>query len=68
MSSSRHRAPLLPDHWTPAEALAMFEMLDLLRDQLWHHYQHAIQHALREDIRIDRDPRQYDLPLDRDPF
>lgn len=66
---AHHRRPItLPEHWTPSQALAVFEMLDLLRDQLWHRYRHAIQRALREDIRIERDPRQYDLPLDRDPF
>jgi len=41
----------LPDHWTPDQALAVFEFIDLLRDQLWACYGSAIQHALREDQR-----------------
>lgn len=66
MSSSRHRTPLLPDHWTPAEALAVFELLDQLRDRVWTHYGLDIQRALRDQIHH-HDPRQGQLPLDSDP-
>jgi len=31
---SRPQPLHLPDHWTPAQALAAFEMIDQLRDQL----------------------------------
>lgn len=41
----------LPDHWTPDQALAVFEFIDLLRDPIWDAYGPAIQHALREDQR-----------------
>ena len=41
----------LPTHWTPAQALAVFEIIELLRDQLWVAYGPAIQHAMREDLR-----------------
>jgi hypothetical protein len=58
----------LPEHWTPAEALAVFEMIDLLRDQIWDCYGHDIQQALRDQI-TDRDCLQPDLPLDSEtPF
>jgi hypothetical protein len=49
-SPDRQRVEL-PAHWTPDQALAVFEIIDLLRDQLWAAYGPAIQHALREDLR-----------------
>ncbi len=58
----------LPDHWTPREALAVFEIIDLLRDQIWLVYGSDIQDALRND-QHDQDPRQLHLDLDADlPF
>lgn len=45
------RALDLPDHWSAEQALAVFELIDLLRDQLWACYGPAIQRALREDQR-----------------
>ena len=70
------RPALLPDRWTPAQALAAFEMLDLLRDQLWLAYGPAIQRALRADRKLRRQPgdrrcdrHQLALPFDPDePF
>ncbi len=65
MTRHRLRPFTLPEHWTPAEALAVFEMIDLLRDHLWGCYGRDIQLALRDQI-TDHDPRQRDLPLDSD--
>jgi hypothetical protein len=56
----------LPDDWSPDQALAVFEIIDLLRDCVWLHYGPDIQQALR-DQPIQRDPRQLPLPLDPDP-
>ena len=54
----------LPTHWTPEQALAVFEAVDLLRDQLWAAYGPEIQRALREARET-----QHSLPLDPDePF
>ncbi len=57
----------LPAHWTPEQALAVFEIIELLRDQLWAVYGPAIQHALRADLRTDAPaaPRalSYDPPF-----
>jgi len=50
MTAHRVRPLTLPEHWTPAEALAVFEMIDLLREQIWSCYGRDIQHALREQI------------------
>ncbi|MDZ5455723.1 MULTISPECIES: hypothetical protein [Azohydromonas] len=35
-------------HWTPEQARAVFEVLDMLRDQLWAAYGAEIQRAVRE--------------------
>ena len=33
--------------WSPDQATAVFEMVDLLREHLWAHYRQQIQQALR---------------------
>jgi len=55
----------LPKHWTPAQALAAFELLDLLRDAIWTMHGPAIQRAMRNDRRP-CDPRQLHIDLDSD--
>jgi hypothetical protein len=40
----------LPSHWSPTQALAVFECLELLRDQLWLAYGPEIQHAWRGQL------------------
>lgn len=67
--TGNHRQPLqLPTHWTPNEALAVFEFLDLLRDRLWLQYAQDIQQAFREQIQ-DHSPRQRTFNFDPDsPF
>ena len=37
----------IPDHWTPDAALAVFELIDDLRDQIWRRYGLVIQDELR---------------------
>jgi hypothetical protein len=66
MTPPLSRSLQLPDHWTPTEALAAFELIDLLRDHLWDVYSSDIQTALRDDPQ-DADPRQLHLDLDGDP-
>lgn len=39
----------VPTHWTPAQATAVFEVLDELRELVWHRYGIQIQQALRQD-------------------
>ncbi len=66
MTRPRTRCLQLPVHWTPEQALAVFEMIDLIRDHLWLLYDHDIQNALRSDQqRVD--PRQLSIPLDTNP-
>jgi hypothetical protein len=67
MTEPRSHSIDLPTHWTPTQAWAVFEIIDLLRDQLWGHYGPAIQQAMREDLRA-CDPRASHTPPDDPPF
>ena len=40
----------IPDHWTPEAALAVFELINDLRDQIWSRYAIDIQDELRRQI------------------
>lgn len=66
MTGYRASSLQVPRHWTPAEALAVFELLDLLRNHLWLHYGPDIQQAFREQT-TDHDSRQRNLSLGSDP-
>jgi hypothetical protein len=53
---------VVPDDWTPEQALAAFELIGDLRELICARYLPDIQHVLREDR------RQRELPLnERDP-
>ena len=42
-------AVLIPASWTPEQALAVFELLDDLRDRLWVVHGDQIQHLLQQE-------------------
>jgi hypothetical protein len=42
-------SPAWPIHWTPAQATAVFELLDGLNGVIWHRYGRQIQQVLRRD-------------------
>jgi hypothetical protein len=64
--SSRDAAPpKLPTHWTPEQALAVFECLHALREQLWSIYGPPAQQAWREQL-VQRQPEHSFDP--NDPF
>ena len=50
----------LPSHWSPEQALALFECLELIRDQLWLAYGPEIQRAWRADLVPKRAPPDLD--------
>ena len=41
----------LPTDWSPEQAVAVFEILDELREHIWAHYGLQIQQVLREQRR-----------------
>jgi len=47
---------LIQADWTTEQALAVFELLDDLRERVWTHYQVEIMSQLREERRPDGDP------------
>jgi hypothetical protein len=48
----------IPDYWTPAEALAVYEFLSELADVIWSHY----DVRLIEQLRSERDPGDTSQP------
>jgi hypothetical protein len=40
----------IPDHWTPETAVAVFELINDLRDQIWSRYAIDIQDELRRQL------------------
>jgi hypothetical protein len=58
---TRDAAPTpLPTHWSPEQALAVFECLQALRDALWAAYGPQVQQAWREQLVHDRPPPALD--------
>jgi hypothetical protein len=43
----------IPDYWTPDAALAVFELIDDLRDQIWRRYGLVIQDEMRRQTEPD---------------
>jgi hypothetical protein len=42
--------PVLPEHWTPEQALAVFECLHAIRQSLWAMYGSQVQQAWRDQL------------------
>ncbi len=72
MSDISHRLRI-PQHWSPEQATAVYELLSQLADQVWARYQDHIIAQLdplneRYDYPEPSDPRQTDLFDDTIPF
>ena len=50
----------MPHHWTPEQALAVFECLQALRQALWEAYGPQVQQAWREQLAPDGPPPEFD--------
>ena len=53
----------LPTHWSPEQAVAVFEILDELREHVWARYGLQIQQVLRDE-RCTADPTPGDIDID----
>jgi hypothetical protein len=53
--------PPIPDDWSPAEALTVFEFIDNLRDHIWARYGLRIQEFEAADRVTDADASPLDL-------
>jgi hypothetical protein len=68
MTKSNQRNPLtislqIPAYWTPAQAFAVFELIDELRDAIWRGYALQLQEEYRDQFR--HQDADYD-PIDPD--
>ena len=59
---------LLPDNWTPQQALAVVELLDDLRDRVCAHYQIQLYDLLRDQRRLPDLPEDSPLGTSDPPF
>lgn len=50
----------IPDHWSAQEALAVYELLNHIAEQIWERYGHQIIELLRPELDRD-DDEQLDL-------
>jgi hypothetical protein len=55
----------LPTHWSPEQAVAVFEILDELREHVWPRYGLQIQQALLDDRRTVA-PATHDIDIEID--
>ncbi len=56
--------PIIPDDWSPEQALAVYELLDQLRDRIWDRYQHQLIAQFQADCADEsHDDAQLELPL-----
>jgi hypothetical protein len=60
-SAKKRTAQILPTHWTPEQALAVFEAVEFLRESLWTRYGRDIQRAWREQLLCDADRTELDI-------
>lgn len=65
MSSSHASRLTVPEHWTPEQALAVFECLKALREALWAVYGPHVQQAWLDQLATDADLPEVDPD---DPF
>ncbi len=52
--------PLVPTHWSPEQALAVFECLHAIREALWAVYGPQVQQAWLDQLRPEEDRPQFD--------
>ena len=60
----------IPDDWSAEQALAVWELLNAVADQIWARYEGPLVALLRADLEHDHDDKQPDLfdPDDSIPF
>ena len=60
MTTPNEPSPAVPRHWTPEQALAVFECLHALREALWAVYGPQVQQAWRHQLGPEHDPPEFD--------
>ncbi len=52
--------PDIPDHWSPQQALAVYALLDSLRERVWDQYRAQFQGQYRIDQQDQTHPDLFD--------
>jgi hypothetical protein len=61
--------PHIPDYWSAEQALAVYELLDALREQVWERYGEQITERMRREYAEQQAHAQLELPFnDEIPF
>jgi hypothetical protein len=60
MTAPNDASQLVPTHWSPEQALAVFECLHALREALWMVYGPQVQQAWRDQLRSEEILPQFD--------
>jgi hypothetical protein len=60
MTAPNTVTPLVPTHWSPEQALAVFECLHALRGALWVVYGSQVQQAWRDQLEPEQDMPEFD--------
>jgi hypothetical protein len=60
MTAPNTVTPLVPTHWSPEQALAVFECLHALREALWLVYGPQVQQAWRDQLEPEQDLPEFD--------
>ena len=59
-SATSARPTVVPTHWSPEQALAVFECLQAMREELWTLYGPEVQQAWREQLMPEEDMPDFD--------
>jgi hypothetical protein len=59
---------IIPDDWSPEQALAVFELLDDLRHIIWERYELQLLEILKEQRGTDYDPESDTINENDPPF
>ena len=62
-----HPNAVVPTDWSPAQAAAVFQMVNLLRDAVWNMYGELI-HAYTRDDRLPTTTRRTSIDESDEPF
>ena len=60
MTTPNTVTPLVPTHWSPEQALAVFECLHALREALWLVYGPQVQQAWCDQLEPEQDLPEFD--------
>ena len=53
--------PIIPDDWSPEQAIAVYEFLDEVRERVWDRYQEHISEQFRINCHEKNDEGQLEL-------